>query len=111
MKMCQPHWDKLRKAISDRGMDHLIAKSGELAARTIVKELEGNATPLDYDPLMDCNNMIFAHALKCGGLAMLCGEPERCPICEAVSHGADESWWINGPADAALGYAKENKLV
>jgi hypothetical protein len=112
MRICQPHWDKLRTAIKNRGLSHLGAKSGEEAITDAVTELKGG-TP-DYDPLMSCHWMITSQALKMGGLYLMGAKPdgtEYCPICEAVAHmnppegmtkEQQELSWINGPADAAL---------
>lgn len=44
MKMCETHWAALRKAIADRGLAHLGAKSGVEAAARAVAELKGSET-------------------------------------------------------------------
>lgn len=108
MQICQKHWDRLRKALDDRGIGHLGAKSGEDAMRNIVTELEGRGAENDYDPLMDCNCMISSQGLQVIGLKLL-QSVEICPICEAMQQC--EEWWINGPSDAALMTAKEKGLV
>ena len=59
----------LKQAIKDRGLDHLIAKSGEEAAQNAVASIEGKEAP--FDPLMGASNMIFGHALDAAGLAVL----------------------------------------
>ena len=112
MRICQPHWDRIRKALDDRGIGHLGAKSGAEAVRAIVTELEGRAAENDFDPLMGCNNMIFAEGLKRCGLVLMTPKEdgsERCPICESMEQYAE--WWIQGPADAMFKEAKEKGIV
>ncbi len=109
MSICKPHWDKLRVAIEHRGMSHLVAKSGQEAMNNIKAELDGTKKKGDYDPLMDCNNMIWSRGLECGGLRMLSGD--ICPICEATKHDEKETVWIDGPADAALAHCRELGLM
>lgn len=113
MKICPGHWGKLRAALDARGIGHLGAKSGEEAVSNITEQLEGGSPA--YDPLMDCNNMIWSRGLEAGGLYLM-GQKEDgshyCPICEAISHGAgDEKFWIDGPADAVLGHCRKLRLV
>jgi hypothetical protein len=112
MKICETHWAKLRQAIRDRGLYHLVAKSGEAAADNIKAEAQG--LPHDYDPLMDCNMMIMSAGLKDGGLRLLTPKEDGshyCPVCEAEAHGVPVGDWINGPADCALQLAREKGLV
>lgn len=108
MKICQPHWDRLRAKLDELGIGHLGAKNGQDAIRNIVTELEGRGVENDYDPLMDCNNMIFAHGLRNVGLSLMCGE-DHCPICESVR--LYEESWISGPAEAALEHCKTEGLI
>jgi hypothetical protein len=109
MKFCDCHWEKLRTAIAQRGLMHLVARNGEEALKRLIKDVEGTAKELDYDPLMSCAWMIYGHALKIAGSFMLTGD--WCPVCLAAERGADELWWISWPADAALQYCKENQLL
>lgn len=120
MKICEPHWDKLRTAIKDRGIDHLGAKNGKDAVDNVAEELQGGQP--DYDPTMACNMMIWNQALKMGGLYLM-GQKEDgseyCPICEAIAHMSpppgmtkeqQERSWIDGPADAALDECRKRGL-
>lgn len=122
MKMCQPHWNKIIQAVKDRGMWNLVSPSTEVALEGVKDQLEGREAP--FDPLMSCNNMIFSRALELGGLYLMFGE--LCPICEAMLARKDmvdpdigrpytpeeeESWWIDGPADACLSRCRELGLV
>lgn len=112
MKICQPHWDRLRRAIDDRGIGHLGAKSGQDAIRNIVTDLEGREAENDFDPLMACNMMIWSAGTRDLGLALMAANEdgsEKCPICERAK-SLEESW-IQGPADEALKMAKEKGLV
>lgn len=124
MKICQPHWDRLRAAIDARGLSHLVAKSGEECVGRVARELkQGQPIADEYDPLMSCNWMIFEQALRCGGIRLMGTPPEGgeyCPICEAVKALAAQDGtteeealkeWIDGPADGALAYAREKGLV
>lgn len=121
MKICQEHWAKLKAAISERGLDHLVAKSGEEAFDGVVTELQGGKS--EYDPLMSCNNMIWNVGLQQGGLYLM-GKKEDgtqfCPICESLEHqlppegmtkAQQEASWINGPADIALEHARKLSLM
>lgn len=114
MRICQTHWDAMRKAVEDRGMGHLGAKSGaELIAATVT-ELEGRSQENEYDPLMACHNMVTTRALEIVGLALL--NPAtgwNCPICMIMemSRKACEQDFINGPADAALKECREKGLL
>lgn len=114
MKICQPHWDKLRQAINDRGLSGLIAGSGEKATESLVRQLEGSEDLSDYDPLMACNWAFHTEALRLGGLYLM-GTDENgnqyCPLCEADFHGGHAQEWIDGCADAQLEFAREKGLI
>ena len=94
MKFCQTHWNQLKDAIESKGMYHLVAASGELAVDRLKEELDGTATKLTYDPLMNSHNMINLRALECCGLYLLTGD--YCPLCEFEKSGgvrAKEIWY------------------
>lgn len=118
MKMCQPHWDELRKAIADRGLSHLVAKDGKVAIERVEDELRGTATDKTYDPLMDAHWMISGKALEMGGLYIM-GEKhdgsQYCPLCEVDIHakdiGENAQEWIKGCTDSILVHCQERKLV
>jgi hypothetical protein len=117
MKFCQDHWNKLRTAMTARGLDHLGAKSGEDAIASVKAELDGEET--EFDPLMACHWMITSRAIEIGGLYLMTKKEDGgdyCPICEAAAHadvplGVVEDYWINGPADAAQAEARKRGLV
>ena len=105
MNICQSHWDKLKAALKDRGLENFGAKTGEDAIRVLVTEIEGRSAENDFNPLLACNNMIWSKGLELMGFAAMNG----CPICESVK--AHEEWWISGPADAMLQEAIDLGLV
>jgi hypothetical protein len=116
MKMCQTHWDAMRKAVDDRGMSDRIAPNGEEACKRIVEEVEGTAGPVTFDPLSSMNYAIWAEVLRVGGLYLMGAKPdgqEYCPLCE-VEEGAGEGSaqnWINGAADEAKAYLDEHSKL
>lgn len=64
MRFCQPHWDKLRTTIADRGLGDLIATDGETAVAQLTDALERReATPVNFDPLMNAHWAITANAM------------------------------------------------
>lgn len=108
MQFCQDHWDRLRSAISERGLDHLIAPDGQTAAQQLADQIkrtqdgEEPVTPVNYDPLMAArwatiNNVMAnigpnhaSHLLAgAGGIVVQSAFPNRsqkklwprCPLC------------------------------
>lgn len=78
MKFCQPHWEKLKKAIEVRGLP--IAKDGQ----EVVKKMSGPATKGNFEALMGAHNVIVANAMQLVGSVILFDNQdgsERCPIC------------------------------
>ena len=111
MCICQVHWDRLRKAIEERGLSHLVAKTSEEAIEVVQEELQGNPDA-PFDPLMSCNWMIMGQATKMLGLSVFNQKEDgsdQCPICAV--RDAIENDYINGPAEAALQEARDRKLV
>lgn len=120
MKVCQKHWDRLIELIKERGAWHLVGDH-ETAKKQLQAELEGEpGDPKDVDPLLRVNNMIWAHALKAGGLYLMSGD--YCPICEAMVHMANvpvtpggppagtewvENHWTVGAVDAVIQMLRE----
>ena len=90
MNMCKTHWDRLRVAITKRGLSSLIAESGEKAASNIRRELTDGPSLDSYDPLMaafwaiNSNGMDFISDLGGNPLASMSADaPEhmRCTLC------------------------------
>lgn len=113
MNWCQPHWDHLRQAISDRGLDGFIAESGEEAAANLKAQLDGEGE--SFDPLMGSwtriNSEMFAALSKMDREAEALQFP--CPMCILVNDGQPElvDDWINSVTDSAKLYAIEQGLV
>lgn len=113
MKFCQDHWDRLRAAITDRGLDDLIAKGGVRAARNLKSEIEAGPSMANFDPLMGAHNAILNNALDNmppgAAMAMLTSPddaPEQsCPLCVLNANVPDQSMpdsfdvWIEHAAD------------
>lgn len=124
MRFCKPHWDALRAAVTQRGMDHLVAKSGEEAMASMVAELGGTATKQDWDPLMAAHWAIVTRVTERVGLAALT-TPDFCPLCavqESYEHVAatydpipagavDAQHWVDSCMDAMLRHARECGLM
>jgi hypothetical protein len=120
MKICQMHWDKLRVAIENRGLMQFVAKSGEKAAKQIVKQLEGDNSSSTYDPLMAANFAIWNNALKAFGIEIMYADA-LCPLCLMDNHkktctepgckaqGGDD--WIQFAADGQLEVACKMGLM
>lgn len=95
MNFCQSHWDKLRAAIKDKGLETLISDSGEKAARVMAEAANGREMTLDtFDPLLGAwgaiNSNCFNEIQLIGGNPLILMVPEgqgqgepypRCPIC------------------------------
>ena len=120
MKICTSHWDNLRTAIDNRGLGHLVAKSGEKAASQIVNQLQGSEDAKDYDPLMAAYWAITANSIKAFGLDSM-REDFGCPLCALDAHAKecqDQACpkytgqnWIDLASDGQLSIAKEMGLI
>ncbi len=111
MQICKSHWDALRQAIADRGLSHLVAKSGEEAVAAIARQVEGQSTKADFDPLMNANFAIFSAFLQDAGINAL--RFDGCPLCEVAKSPTpklDEEW-IKGASDDQLAAARSLGLV
>ena len=92
--MCQKHWDELRKAIKEKGMEHLVSKDAKKAVDRLKKQL--GKQPVINDPLMEAHNAIVSAAIKQGGVYLL-GEDENGNIeVFDLSHSKlfEQSWQI-----------------
>jgi hypothetical protein len=90
VKFCQGHWDKLRRAIDERGMSHLIAADEKRAVENLKAELEsGRETLTTFDPLMGAHWAIVNRVTDVHPEALLV---DGCPLCYAKeSHAAAEA--------------------
>lgn len=111
MRMCQPHWERLRDAIRERGMYEFVASSGKEAASEMVAQLDGTEDPeTPFDPLMSAHWGITNQVLDRAGLYVMFPKEdgsERCPLCEVAEHGGKPDEWINGESDAILQHFRE----
>lgn len=123
MKMCQKHWDMLRAAIEQRGLMHLVAKSGEEASKQVAAQLSGDTSLWNYDPLMAANFAIWRQGLSSWGLALMSPDApfggcvcclksdveSRCrdPICKKQTG----EMWIEFAADDQLAFARAKGLL
>ena len=113
MKMCQHHWDMLRKAINERGLSSFVSKSGEVA----VESLKENK----FEPLLGAHNAITMNTLSTVGLSIMAPNEdgtETCPICFLMSCPCDDpecskkyEGWINRAADDQVDIARELGLL
>jgi hypothetical protein len=106
VRFCEDHWERLRVAIEDRGLAHLIAPDGAVAAEQMADQLKRAAageepgTAVNYDPLMAAHWAIANNVmtqLGSNSLYLMGGGPEdpvtghgpkydgrtwpRCPLC------------------------------
>lgn len=130
MKFCQPHWDKLRAAIDDRGLSGLVAKDGAQAIQQMADQLarvkagDESLSASNFDPLMSAHWAIVNNALRICGLAIMAPNEDgsaRCPLCFMIAGCSHQDcpspdacgWneWINRAADDAKTRAVELGLV
>ncbi len=113
MRMCVPHWNELKAAISERGLDPFVSNSGEEAAKRTVAEFETDGARREtFDPLMAAYLMIVGNAIDAVGLVLMIPSPDGndpCPICYIATNTpeghplkADIANWIKYAADGAL---------
>lgn len=137
MKFCEQHWADLRQGVVDRGMWHLVAKSGQDAAEAAVRDLEGRPEPGDWDPLMAAHWALAGRVMDAignsqGPMAAVSAmaDPEWCPMCSIQesfevwdkpeqiakhgprpAHARDAAGWIDSCLDAMLKHARGKGLV
>lgn len=91
MKFCQPHWDALRKAITNRGLGDFVSKDGTEAMQREVRHLDKPPEKEHFDPLMGAHWAICNRAMEtlsqigANPLMLMASDPEHpeweCPIC------------------------------
>jgi hypothetical protein len=110
MKICKDHWSDMRQAVTDRGLEHLVAKSGEAAFENVKRELAGQADKSNFDPLMASQWAIFNAFLRDAGVAGIAFD--GCPLCEVDKQQAGLAEdWIEGSADDQLAHAQRLGLA
>ena len=102
MNWCKPHWDMLRKKVSDVGLDAFVPKDGKAAAKSLVNK--------EFDPLMGSWLSINTAMLQSPALN---GRMLQCPLCILVDDGQPEMVgnWLDGVTKDALEYAINEGLV
>lgn len=109
MQFCQPHWEELKAAIDQRGLSQFIARSGEEAIEHTVRELQGQDTVVDFEPLLMANNMLWNLSMNVIGLEMMAVNEQgahRCPVCELKNFD-----YITAAANGVLADAKTRGLI
>lgn len=112
MKICQEHWEKLRAAVKNKGLEHLVHKTGESAFESVVENLQGSGDEKkNFDPLMGANFAIWGQYVNDVGLAAF-SNPDICPLCEVEKSkpGLAENW-IDGSTEDQLNQARKLGLV
>ena len=110
MQFCMMHWEQLRAAITERGLDHLIASDGKELVERMEREIDNKQNKQDFDPFMSAHNMILSNALHAFGFYIM---GDCCPLCELDKEEWQENSsaiWIRSAADSVLSYATEQKL-
>ena len=71
MRFCEDHWTRLRDAIEQRELGHLVAADGQRVAASLTQELAaGKPSPATFEPLMAAHWAIASNALHIiGGAA------------------------------------------
>jgi hypothetical protein len=116
MKICKQHWQDLRAAIAERGLDRFVSSNGEEAMRKVQLQLQpGESELAKFDPLLNANFAIWNNALSAGGPYMLASKPDGtsyCPLCEVESHTDIKAQeWITHAADEQLQAARNLGLL
>ena len=110
MRMCMPHWNALKAAISLRGLDSLVAKDGKEVVKRMISD--------KFEPLMFAHNMIIMRCIDEIGLHLLTPKDDSsdyCPLC-AIKHDPEKCCepnctWIEGASDAVLIEAQKRGLI
>lgn len=118
MKFCTEHWERLRRAIDDRGLTRFVSQSD---ADLIRKHSTGASPATRYDPLLEAHNAIVANTFAVAGLELFetrADGSEWCPICFLLTCqcGRPEcptefEGWIENAANDALEAAHTLKLI
>jgi len=83
MHFCTDHWDRLRKAIEERGLASLVPDSGEKAASNMARELEGERSIDTFDPLMNAHWAIVNNLMAIASNPIAVMQHDGCPLCLA----------------------------
>jgi len=107
---CQQHWDELKAAIEARDLMQFVAKDGKQAMENMVRDLEGQNTVVDYEPLLGSDFCMSNVAMSFYGLRMMAVEEGEekppCPVCMM-----QKMPWIEWVASGALAEAIRRGLI
>jgi hypothetical protein len=84
MRFCQAHWEKMREAVRERGLEAYVASGEEEAARrTTTALLDPDNERAAFDPLLEAHWAIVNNLMQMTplGLSLMMGD--GCPLCEA----------------------------
>jgi hypothetical protein len=90
MRFCQAHWEALRAAIRERGLERFVARDGE--------DLAAKGRAAGFEPLIGAHNAIVQNAIGVAGLAILDGA-ESCPLCFLIAGCGCKTKGNQGPCD------------
>lgn len=100
----------MKQAVDDKGMKHLVHSSAEAAHASMVRQVEGDTTTGDFDPLLTATWAIYGQFLKNVGLAGMVGD--ICPLCDVDARGPSTAQnWIDGSTDDQLQHARQLGLM
>lgn len=109
MNMCKEHWEVLKEAIDARGLSKFVANDGQEVLDHTVRDVNGENTVVDFEPLMGSSICLSSLAMRIGGLAVLSPNADGtmpCPVCFLQSFD-----YVGAAADGALAEAKDRGLM
>jgi hypothetical protein len=118
VKMCQEHWDELKRLIDERGLRKFVAKDGEEAAKRMVRDINLGDELASYEPLLGAHNALITHCLATAGLRLLAPDEkgqEQCPLCVVIKEcpcgEGDKCGYRQWPTLAADGQVEIGKRL
>ena len=110
MRMCMPHWERLKAAVEEKGLMHLVKGNSEKLLSSVERQLKGTDTTADFDPLTNATFAIYAQCLRNVGLMAM--QPDFCPLCDVDEKGPSNSQnWIDGSTNDQLEIARNLGLM
>jgi hypothetical protein len=81
VRLCLPHWDRLKAAIAARGLAPLVPATNEEAAARLESCERAGTTAENFDPLMAAYGTILGNVVHNSSLTVLLQDEECCPLC------------------------------
>ena len=110
MNFCKKHWDAISDDVERLGLSRFVARSGDEAVDHVVRELEGDSTVVDFEPLIGASSQLFSIACNFVGssvmLAELGEEKPPCPVCALETYD-----WCEGAVAQAVKEAARRGLL